>query len=76
MSAVVAEKPSVARDIARVLGARRQGEGFWQSDEYVVTWALGHLVQFAELDDYGPPWNAPWAFHQLSSSATFDRCAA
>ena len=58
---VVAEKPSVARDIARVLGARRKGEGFLEGNGYVVTWALGHLVQFAEPDDYGPPWKGRWA---------------
>ena len=62
---VVAEKPSVARDIARVLGARRKGEGFLEGNGYVVTWALGHLVQFAEPDDYGPPWKGRWAFSQL-----------
>ena len=62
---VVAEKPSVARDIARVLGARRQGAGFLEGNGYVVTWALGHLVQFAEPDDYGPPWNGRWAYSQL-----------
>ncbi|MGQ4807213.1 DNA topoisomerase 3 [Candidatus Entotheonellaceae bacterium PAL068K] len=62
---VVAEKPSVARDLARVLGARRKGEGCLEGNGYVVTWALGHLVQFAEPDDYGPPWSGPWAFGQL-----------
>ncbi len=62
---VVAEKPSVARDIARVLGARRKGTGFLEGNGYVVTWALGHLVQFAEPDDYGPPWNGRWAYSQL-----------
>lgn len=62
---VVAEKPSVARDIARVLGARRKGEGCLEGNGYVVTWALGHLVQFAEPDDYGPPWSGRWAFSQL-----------
>ena len=62
---VVAEKPSVARDIARILGARRKGEGFLEGNGYVVTWALGHLVQFAEPDDYGPPWSERWAVNQL-----------
>ncbi len=62
---VVAEKPSVARDIARVLGARRKGQGFLEGNGYVVTWALGHLVQFAEPDDYGPPWKGRWSFRQL-----------
>ena len=62
---VLAEKPSVARDIARVLGARKQGEGYLQGNGYVVTWALGHLVQFAEPDDYGSPWNERWSLAQL-----------
>ncbi len=62
---VVAEKPSVARDIARVLGARSRREGCLEGNGYIVTWALGHLVQFAEPDDYGPPWNERWTFNQL-----------
>ena len=41
---VLAEKPSVARDIARVLGAREAGEGCLKGNGYVVTWALGHLI--------------------------------
>lgn len=62
---VVAEKPSVARDIARVLGAARRGEGFLEGNGYCVTWALGHLVHFAEPDDYGPPWKGRWSAAQL-----------
>jgi hypothetical protein len=42
--AVLTEKPSVARDIARVLGADKRGEGYLQGNGYVVTWAIGHLV--------------------------------
>jgi DNA topoisomerase III len=42
--AVVAEKPSVARDIARVLGASSQGDGYLHGNGYVVTWAIGHLA--------------------------------
>jgi len=44
---VVAEKPSVGRDIARVLGANRRGEGFLEGNGYFVTWAIGHLVGLA-----------------------------
>ena len=44
--AVVAEKPSVARDIARVLNATKRGDGYLHGDGYVVTWAIGHLVRF------------------------------
>jgi DNA topoisomerase-3 len=62
---VVAEKPSVARDIARVLGARKKAEGHLEGNGYFVTWALGHLVHFAEPDDYGHQWSGRWATDQL-----------
>ena len=45
---IVAEKPSVGRDIARVLGAKARGEGYLYGEEYVVTWAIGHLVSLCE----------------------------
>lgn len=48
---IVAEKPSVARDIARVLGAREKQEGMLAGENYVVTWALGHLVALCEPDE-------------------------
>ena len=47
---IVAEKPSVARDIARVLGAKDGQEGYIEGDEYLITWALGHLVSLCEPD--------------------------
>src|SRR3954463_15247535 len=51
---VMAEKPSVGRDLARVLpGPFAKHEGFLESDSYVVTWAVGHLVQLAEPEEYG-----------------------
>lgn len=62
---VLAEKPSVARDIARILGAGRKGEGFLEGQGYRVTWALGHLVHFAEPDDYGASWSGRWSLAQL-----------
>ncbi|AFL75533.1 DNA topoisomerase 3 [Thiocystis violascens] len=62
---VLAEKPSVARDIARVLGATRRGEGFLEGNGYRVTWALGHLVHFAEPDEYGEDWAKRWSADQL-----------
>lgn len=52
--AVLAEKPSVARDIARVLGCRVRGDGFIEGDSYVVTWAVGHLASLFEPEDYSP----------------------
>jgi DNA topoisomerase-3 len=54
--AVVAEKPSVARDLARVLGARTRGEGFLHGNGYVVTWAIGHLIRLAEPHEIDPAW--------------------
>jgi DNA topoisomerase III len=62
---VVAEKPSVARDLARVLGARRKAQGYLEGNGYRVTWALGHLVRLAEPDDYGDPWKGRWSAAQL-----------
>lgn len=50
---VIAEKPSVARDFARVLpGSFAKNEGYLEADDYVITWAVGHLVQLAEPDEY------------------------
>jgi DNA topoisomerase-3 len=51
-SLVLAEKPSVARDLARVLGCRQNGDGFISGERYIVTWALGHLVTLADPDVY------------------------
>lgn len=54
--AVIAEKPSVARDIARVLGAGKSGEGFLHGNGYVVTWAIGHLASLAAPHEINPEW--------------------
>ena len=51
-SLVIAEKPSVARDIARVLGANQKNGGVLEGKKYVVTWALGHLVTLADPEEY------------------------
>lgn len=51
MIVVVAEKPSVGRDIARVLKCRDKGDGFIKNDAYTVTWAVGHLVTLCEPDE-------------------------
>jgi len=62
--AVLAEKPSVARDIARVLGADKRGEGYLQGNGYVVTWAIGHLVSLAQPHEINPQWRQ-WSFDRL-----------
>lgn len=54
--AVVAEKPAVARDIAKVLSAGQRGAGFLHGNGYVVTWAVGHLVRLAEPHEVDPDW--------------------
>ncbi len=51
-SLVLAEKPSVARDIANVLRCTKKGNGFLEGDKYIVTWALGHLVTLADPESY------------------------
>ena len=56
---VLAEKPSVARELARVLGCKQSGEGYLEGEKYIVTWALGHLVELAPPEDYDKAW-AKW----------------
>lgn len=51
-SVVLAEKPSVARDIARVLNCNKKGNGYLENNKYIVTWALGHLVTLADPETY------------------------
>src|ERR1035441_2884 len=62
--AVLAEKPSVARDIARELGASKRGDGFLHGSGYVVTWAVGHLVSLAQPHEINPDWKQ-WRFDSL-----------
>ena len=54
--AVLAEKPSVARDIAKVLGAGARGDGYLHGNGYVVTWAIGHLASLAQPHEIRPEW--------------------
>ena len=63
MELVIAEKPSVARDLARVLGVPRRGEWF-ENDRLAVTWCVGHLVELDEPAAYDPAWK-PWRFEVL-----------
>ena len=53
MTAIIAEKPSVAKDIANVLNVRQRHDGYLSGNDYLVTWAFGHLVQLAMPDTYG-----------------------
>ena len=55
-SLVIAEKPSVGRDIARVLGCKKQIQGAIEGEKYIVTWGLGHLVTLADPEEYEAGW--------------------
>lgn len=61
---VLAEKPSVARDIARVLGCKQKGDGCIIGPNYIITWALGHLVTLADPDAYDDKYKA-WRLEDL-----------
>ena len=61
---VVAEKPSVARDIAQVVGAKTRASGWLHGNGYVVTWAIGHLVGLAQPHEINPDWKA-WRAESL-----------
>ena len=52
---IIAEKPSVARDIARIVEANNRQDGFLEGNGYVVTWAVGHLIALAMPEAYGFP---------------------
>jgi DNA topoisomerase III len=61
---VLAEKPSVGRDIARVLQCTNKGNGFLEGKEYIVTWALGHLVTLADPESYDEKYKS-WKLEDL-----------
>ena len=61
---VLAEKPSVGRDIARVLKCQKQNGSYIEGNEYVVTWAMGHLVGLADPEAYGNQYKT-WSMETL-----------
>lgn len=64
MIVCIAEKPSVARDIARILGANTSHDGYMEGNGYQVTWTFGHLCELKMPEDYMPAWKA-WSLGQL-----------
>ena len=64
MIVCIAEKPSVAREIAKVLGANSQHDGYLEGNGYQVTWTFGHLCTLKEPQDYCPQWR-PWSISAL-----------
>jgi DNA topoisomerase-3 len=61
---VLAEKPSVGKDLARVLNCNQKGTGYFENNKYIVTWALGHLVTLADPDAYDKRY-AVWRIEDL-----------
>ncbi|GIQ67777.1 DNA topoisomerase III [Xylanibacillus composti] len=61
---VLAEKPSVGRDIARVLKCQQKGNGYFEGEKYIVTWALGHLVTLADPEAYDNKYKS-WSLEDL-----------
>ena len=51
---VIAEKPSVAASLAKVLGVSKKKDGFWEGENELVSWCVGHLVELASADSYDP----------------------
>lgn len=64
MIVCIAEKPSVGRDIARILGATKSHQGYMEGNGYQVTWTFGHLCELKEPDDYTPMWKR-WSLAAL-----------
>ena len=64
MIVCIAEKPSVARDIANILGATQQHQGYLEGNGYQVTWTFGHLCELKYPEDYTPGWKR-WSLGQL-----------
>lgn len=72
MKLCIAEKPSVAREIAHVIGAKNRQDGFFEGNGYRVTWTFGHFCQLRDPEDYNPAWKR-WSLHDLPMlPPTFD----
>ena len=64
MQLVIAEKPSVARSIAEVIGAVDSEDGYMEGNGYLVSWCVGHLVELAQPESYGEQWKK-WTYESL-----------
>ncbi|MDX5442307.1 MAG: DNA topoisomerase 3 [Hymenobacteraceae bacterium] len=64
MRVCIAEKPSVAREIAMVIGAKSKKDGYYEGNGYQVTWTFGHFCMLREPEDYRPEWKR-WSIHAL-----------
>ncbi len=64
MKLIVTEKPSVAKDIAKVLGIGRTRDGYMENNDYIITWCVGHLIQLAYPEEYDPKYKS-WNINDL-----------
>lgn len=64
MKLIVTEKPSVAKDIARVLNINMSRDGYMENNEYIITWCVGHLIQLAYPEEYAPKYKS-WNINDL-----------
>ena len=64
MKVCIAEKPSVAREIAAVIGAKARKDGYFEGNGYAVTWTFGHFCQLLQPDEYKPSWKR-WDLNSL-----------
>ena len=62
---IIAEKPSLARNIASALGKMKKGDGFLADDKYIVTWAFGHLFSLADIEEYSPNPDGRWSMKNI-----------
>ena len=67
MILIIAEKPSLARNIVSAIGNMKRNDGFYSNDEYLVSWAFGHLFSLADIEDYedNPPKEIRWKMDNL-----------
>ena len=76
MKLCITEKPSVAKDIAQILGADVRRDGYFEGGEYKVTWTFGHLCTLKEPGDYEERWKrwAPVSYTHLTLPTTMRVC--
>ncbi len=65
MKVILAEKPSVAQDIANVVGAKSRRQGYFEGNDYIVTFAFGHLIKIADPEKMDSKWGKPWKLENL-----------
>ena len=66
MTLIIAEKPSLARNIAAGIGNLKRRQGYLEGEDYLITWAFGHLFSLCDIEDYtGPTAEGRWSMENL-----------